>query len=124
MTFALLILAAGLPRELRKLATDPATAQQAFALAQNNPNTSKGTIALGCAATYGGIGWATFVTFRNLAIVHDLTGWRLAGAILLSLLISVPIGLILKRIGTLFAPSAEDGGPVQTPPEQDKQNIS
>jgi len=115
--FALLILAAGLPRELRKLATNPATAQKAFALAQNNPETSNGSIALGCGATYLVTLWATFVTFRNLGVVHELRGWRLAGAILLSLLISAPIGLVLKRINTLFLPSVEDSAPVQTPSE-------
>lgn len=116
IAFAGLILAAGLPRELRKLATNPATVQQAFALAQNHPDTSKGSIALGCGATFLAIGWATFVTFRDLGVVHDLRGSRLAGAVLLSLLISAPVGVVLQRIGTLFVPAPEDSTPAQTPP--------
>lgn len=102
MAFTSWIMVAGMPPDLRRFALNPGTAQAAAQLATNDPETDKFTFFFGALLVWGLMVWNLFVTFRTLAFVHDLGGWALAGAIVLSFVIAVPIGALNKRMSALM----------------------
>ncbi len=107
MAIAQWILVAGMPADLRRYALNPATAQRAGQVASQDPDTDKFTYFLGCLMVLGLLGWSLFVTFRALGYVHDVGGWWLALAIVLSFLIAIPVGVLNRRMASLIY---DDGG--------------
>jgi hypothetical protein len=100
--FCGLIVFAGLPTRLRAYALNPATAQLAMKSAAEDPSTSKGMLGLGSLGTLGLIIWSVIVIFRSFSFVHGVTGWKLAGAILLSMVFAAPVSAVLRKVATLF----------------------
>ena len=103
--FAILVFAAGLPSGILKYFTDPTKAQAATKVALEHPDTSKGVMVLGCLGFLVSSIFGLIVTLRCLSSVHSLSGWRLAVAVLLSVVATVPLYNIFLRIGRLSAPS-------------------
>jgi hypothetical protein len=95
------VLVSGMPPRLRRYALNPSTAKEAGKIAAQDPETDKITFFAGCFIVLGFTGWAIFLTFRWLSFVHDLHGWRYAFAIILCVLISAPVGAIIKRMGSI-----------------------
>jgi hypothetical protein len=115
MTFATWIMIAGMPAHLRRYAINPATAQRAGALAGQDPETDKITFFTGCFLVLGLMVWTLVVSFRCLGFSHDLSGWPFAIAIVLSLLISIPLGKISQSlVGALMGSPEPDGAAPQT----------
>ncbi|MEA2811233.1 MAG: hypothetical protein QOJ17_5374 [Rhodospirillaceae bacterium] len=115
MTFATCIMIAGMPAHLRRYAINPATAQRAGALAGQDPETDKITFFTGCFLVLGLMVWTLVVSFRCLGFSHDLSGWPFAIAIVLSLLISIPLGKISQSlVGALMGSPERDGAAPQT----------
>jgi len=102
LAFANWVMVAGMPSHLRRFALNPATAQIAGQLAGKDSETDKGTFLIGCLLVLGLVMWSLFVTFRTVAFVHDLGGWSLAGAVVLSLVVAGPIGAVNKRMTMLM----------------------
>ena len=105
--FAGLIVIAGIPSDLRRRAVNPSTASFAFAQAlqrHNEGDTSPFTIWTGIVCVWGIRFWSLFVLYRCLSYVHALEGLEQhAKAIGVSLLISIPVGIILMRLSSLAA---------------------
>jgi hypothetical protein len=99
---ALWIQVAGMPLKLRPYALNPATAQKAGQMAALDPETDKVTYFIGCLITLGLIVWIIFLVFRWLGFVHDLRGWSLAIAVLVSFAFLIPIGLIENRVASMI----------------------
>lgn len=99
-----LILVAALPPELRPLALNPVTAQQALQLGIADPRTKNIAIVLGGFLSWGIMIWMTVVLFRCMSFIHSLVGWRLVVAILFSLLISGLLFPALKFVQSIFTP--------------------
>lgn len=96
-----LIIFSGLPASLRVYALNPAMKQEELAKAMNDPETSRGLVGFGTLMIFGITLWVFVLQFRCLSYVHNVFGWKLAGAILVSLILMGPVGMILKRLGTL-----------------------
>jgi hypothetical protein len=104
-----------MPAHLRRYAINPATAQRAGALAGQDPETDKITFFTGCFLVLGLMVWTLVVSFRCLGFSHDLSGWPFAIAIVLSLLISIPLGKISQSlVGALMGSPEPDGAAPQT----------
>jgi hypothetical protein len=99
-----LIAVAALPPELRPLALNPVTAQQAIQLGIADPRTNSVAIVLGGFLSWGITIVMTVVLFRCMSFTHSLVGWRLAVAILFSLLISCLLVPALKFVSSIFMP--------------------
>ena len=100
-----LIVVGALPPELRALAVNIVTAQQAIQHGIKDPRTNTVAIVVG-----GILGWAfgiwmTVVLLRCMSFVHGLTGWRMFLAVLLSFLISGLSFPVLKLLLSPFVPS-------------------
>jgi Yip1 domain len=102
------VLVAGMPPRLRRYALNPATAQVAGQVAGQDPETDKVTFFIGSLIVLGLTGWTIYLTFRWLSIVHDMSFWRFAFVIVIWFVISIPVGLIFKRMASLIydAPAA------------------
>ena len=93
------IMVASIPADLRPYVLSPSTSQQAGALAAQSEETDKFPFYFSCFAAMILMVWNLFRLFQTLSFAHDLSGWSLAGAIVLSMLVT---GLIKK----LFDPIA------------------
>lgn len=113
MTFATWIMIAGMPARLRRYAINPATAQRAGQIAGQDPETDKIVYFLGCFLVIGVMIWTLVVSFQCLGYSHDLNGWPFTFAIVLSLVISWPLGIVVQRlVGALMGqPEAEASAP-------------
>jgi hypothetical protein len=100
-----MLMLAGLPEQLRDRAMNPATAGMAIQEAFNDPNTSKGTYVFGCMFTWLGLFISWVVTLNCMAYVHDVHGMKLVLAILLSFVLSMPVGLFIQKILGVLTPS-------------------
>jgi hypothetical protein len=98
----------GYPARVRPFAINPATAQQAYTLAQGDPNTSTGTIISGCLLLGVVSIVSSIMTLKCMAYVHMVHGWRLTGAVVLSLVMFMPVSMALQKIALLFVPDARD----------------
>ena len=95
------IMVSGMPPGLRRYALNPTTAQQAGHAAATHPDTAKGIFFMGSFIVLGLVLCTSIVSFRCLGFVHDLGGWWFALAIVLSLIVSVPISAVVKRMASL-----------------------
>ncbi|MFO0928040.1 MAG: YIP1 family protein [Gemmataceae bacterium] len=96
--FCSLLIFTGLPTELRAYALNPATAQAAMQVAAEDPQTSKGMVALGGLGSLGLMLWSVVVVFRSFGFVHELSGWKFAAAIALSIVVAAPVSSVLRRL--------------------------
>jgi len=94
------ILVAGMPARLRRYALNPATATAAAQLAGQDEETDKFTFYFGSLLGLVLLVWLIVMTFRSMSFVHDLGGWSLAFAILLSWIVSIPLGLLNQRMAS------------------------
>jgi hypothetical protein len=101
MAVAQWVMISGMPPGLRKYALNPGTAQEAGAIAGKHPDTDKGTFFFGSLLAMAIMIWSTVAAFRCLSFVHDLGGWSLAGAIIVSFILSMPIGAVAKRMSAI-----------------------
>jgi hypothetical protein len=101
MAIAQWVMVSGMPPGLRRFALNPATAQEAGQIAGTHADTDKATFFFGSLLALGVMIWSTIVAFRSLSFVHDLGGWSLALAIFLSFIVSIPIGALAKRMGSI-----------------------
>jgi hypothetical protein len=97
-----LLIYTGLPERYRRAAMNPATTQAAMNAAVQDPETSKGPVMLGGCAAVGIMIWSMIVVFRCFSYVHEVNGWKLAGAIVLSLIVSAPVSAVLKKLSALI----------------------
>lgn len=102
------IVASAYPKRLLVYWVVPGMAHQAMKEAKDDPNLSRGMVALGCFSTSGILIWSLIVMLRCMSYVHALTGWRRVGAVLSSVLIAIPVAAVLRRMGTLL--QAEEEG--------------
>jgi hypothetical protein len=111
MTLASLVAVAGLPPHLRRYALNPSTAQEALKRVNEDPRTSMGLVAVGSLGALAVLGWSIIMLLRCFCFVHDVSGWRLVGAILLSVVLAAPVGRVLKGLSSLLQsePVAEPG---------------
>jgi hypothetical protein len=116
VNFAVLISLSGYPPKLRPYASNAVAAHQAFLDALQDPETGKFNLYLGSFLTLGIMLVSTYVLFRALIFVHDLHGWRMVGAILISFIIFGIIGLVMKRVSTLFMPPTPPPRPTASVP--------
>jgi Yip1 domain len=101
MAIAQWVMISGMPPGLRRYALNPGTAQEAGAIAGKHPDTDKGTYFFGALLALGVMVWSLIAAFRCLAFAHDLGGWSLAGAIIISFILSMPIGAVAKRMSAI-----------------------
>jgi hypothetical protein len=94
---------AGLPERFRAYAVNPATAQRAYQLAANDPDTASGTLLSGCLLTALVSFASSIMTLYCMTYVHDLHSWRLVGAVLVSSVLFIPVSVFLRKIATVFA---------------------
>jgi hypothetical protein len=104
LAFSSVLVFAGLPPYLRRFALSPATSRQAVMLAQDDPRTQRGLVALGGLLSFGLMVWSAIALLRALSFVHNLSGWRLVGAIVLSMLLAVPVGAVLRAVSAVLRP--------------------
>jgi hypothetical protein len=104
-TLLVILMLAGLPERLRHGAMNPTTAGAATQEAMNDPNTSKGTFFSGCLLMFLGVLVSWIVTLNCVAYVQDVHGLKLVVAILLSLILSVPVGFFFQKISAVLFPS-------------------
>jgi hypothetical protein len=109
MAIAQWIMVAGMPSPLRRYAFNPATAREAAQVAARDPETDKLTYFIGVLFSLGLMGWGLYVTFRSLSFVHDVAGWSLAIAIVVSGVILAPISVVNRRMASMIfgAPQPE-----------------
>jgi len=96
------IVASAFPKHLLVYWVNPTMAQEGMRRAKDDPGTSTGMVALGCLFTSGIMLWSFIVVMRCFSYAHALSGWRLVGAILLSVVIAIPVGAVMKRMGTML----------------------
>jgi Yip1-like protein len=113
MAIAQWVMVSGMPPSLRKYALNPGTAQEAGQIAGTHPETDKATFFFGSLLALGVMIWSTVSAFRSLSFVHDLGGWSLAGAIVISIILSMPIGALAKRMSAI--PFEDEPEPQQGP---------
>ncbi|PYX47161.1 MAG: hypothetical protein DMG83_05415 [Acidobacteria bacterium] len=104
ITFCTLLSFSGYPPRARLYAMNPATVQKALKLAEGDPNTSQGAIFSGCLLMAVVVIFSIRATLKCMAYVHTLHGWRLAGAVSLSILLFIPVNLGLQKITIMFMP--------------------
>lgn len=107
-SLAIWIVASGFPRHLLVYWTNPAMAQHGLERAKSDPGTATGMVLLGCIVTYGITLWGLVVALRSFSYVHEISGWRFFWAILLSMVITIPLTAVLKRMGTMLQPEGEN----------------
>jgi hypothetical protein len=95
------IMVSAMPPRLRPYALSPTHAGQAAQVAMTDPETAKLPLWTGVLAAWALMIWTTIVTFRCLGFVHDLSGWAFWLAVVISFLISIPIGMIATRMGAM-----------------------
>jgi hypothetical protein len=101
-SFCALIMVSGVPRRLQPYVVNPATSKTAMDAAMQDPETSKGLVGIGSLAVLGLIIWCLYVVWSCFSYIHDVTGWRLAGAVGIALLIAIPVNYVLKGVGSIF----------------------
>ncbi len=104
-TFMAMLMLAGLPEQFWHGAMNPATAGPTMQQAIEDPNTSKATFFSGCMFTWVGVLIAWVVTLNCMAYVHDVHGWKFVVAVLISLVLSLPVGFFLQKINAVLAPT-------------------
>jgi hypothetical protein len=99
------IFVVGLPADFRSQALkalNPATGWKIVIAAKDHHQTSATAILAGSLMTFGLATWSGIVMLWCLSVVHVLWGWKFVGAILLSVVFMIPVGLVLMLISLLF----------------------
>jgi hypothetical protein len=96
------IFVAGMPAHLRPYALNAATSYEAGKIAASHPDADKMTLYTGTLIGLALFLWAFYLAAWALGLVHDVGGWRLAIALILWLVISMPVGAIFNRMAALM----------------------